>query len=57
MNMKGRERKKKENNALLNICAYGLESKVAGLDRSNPSLLNPSNIAEAVTVNNRPIRN
>jgi len=57
MKIKGKERKKKEKSELLKTRAYGLESKVFGFDRSSPIVLNPSNIAEAVTVNNRPIRN
>ena len=57
MKMKGKERKKNEKSALLNTWAYGLESNVFGFDRSNPSVLNPSNIAEAVNVKTKPIRN
>jgi hypothetical protein len=57
MKIKGKERKKKENNTLLNTCAYELESRVFGFDKSTPVAFKPSNIAEAVTVNAKPIRN
>ena len=37
--------------------AKGFESNVCGLDKSKPNTLNPSKIAEAVTVKIRPMRN
>ena len=41
----------------LSTFAKGFESRVFGLDKSKPMILNPSKIAEAVTVKMRPIRN
>lgn len=40
-----------------NTFAYGLDSRVFGLDRSQPKYLNASNNAEAVTVNAKLMRN
>ena len=57
MKMKGRERKRKAKMPLPSTFAKGFESRVFGLDKSKPIILNPSKIAEAVTVKMRPIRN
>ncbi len=55
--MKGNERKKNENKALLNTLAYGLESRVLGFAKSMPPDFKAINISEAVTVKAKPIRN
>jgi len=57
MKMKGKERYRNAGILLLRTFAKGFESRLFGLDRSKPIVLNASNIAEAVTVKMRPIRN
>ncbi len=57
MMMKGRERQKKEKQALPNILAKELDSRVFGLAKSWPKVFNASNVAVPVIVNIKPIRN
>ncbi len=57
MKMKGKERYRSAGIPLLRTLAKGFESRVFGLDRAKPIVSKASNIAEAVTVKMRPIRN